>query len=247
MWVRPGPTPLKRLSGRLRPYLTNIRLGWKGLRETSTLAYYENPQITAEKGFIGLAPGWSCRWSVSVCQLKTNKLLTGRRLHLADWASRRQKMKCQYCNSFSDCFLYIRVDIHKISYKFLTIFLQFSYKFLTNFLQFSYKFLTNFLQISYKFLTNFLQSSYELFTNFLQISNELLTNFLQSLYNLLMNFLWTCYELLMNFLWTSYDFLMNFLWTSYELLMKFLWTSYELLENFSLMSYTLLTKLFINL
>ncbi len=36
---------------------TNIRLGWKGLPGTNTLAYYENSSITAVKGFITLAPG----------------------------------------------------------------------------------------------------------------------------------------------------------------------------------------------
>ncbi len=36
---------------------SNIKLGWKGLPETNTLAYYENPQITAVKSFIVQAPG----------------------------------------------------------------------------------------------------------------------------------------------------------------------------------------------
>jgi hypothetical protein len=30
----------------------NIRLSWKGLPETTTLAYYQNPKITAVKDFI---------------------------------------------------------------------------------------------------------------------------------------------------------------------------------------------------
>ncbi len=34
----------------------NIRLGWKGLPRTNTLAYYENPSIMAVKSFVGLAP-----------------------------------------------------------------------------------------------------------------------------------------------------------------------------------------------
>jgi hypothetical protein len=52
--------------GRHRPYgasdgqapalPVNIRLGWKGLPETNTLAYYENPLITAAKSFIVQAP-----------------------------------------------------------------------------------------------------------------------------------------------------------------------------------------------
>ncbi len=33
------------------------RLGWKGLHGTNTLAYFENPQITAGKVFIVQAPG----------------------------------------------------------------------------------------------------------------------------------------------------------------------------------------------
>jgi hypothetical protein len=38
--------------GRLLASPTNIRLGWKGLLETNTLAYYKNPQIIAIKSFI---------------------------------------------------------------------------------------------------------------------------------------------------------------------------------------------------
>jgi hypothetical protein len=34
----------------------NIRIGWKGLPEANTLAYYKNPQIMAVKGFIAQAP-----------------------------------------------------------------------------------------------------------------------------------------------------------------------------------------------
>ncbi len=36
----------------------NIRLGWKGLPETNTLAYLKNPQITAVKSFTVQAPGF---------------------------------------------------------------------------------------------------------------------------------------------------------------------------------------------
>ncbi len=36
---------------------TNIRLGWKNLPETNTLAYYENLSITAAKSFIVQGPG----------------------------------------------------------------------------------------------------------------------------------------------------------------------------------------------
>jgi hypothetical protein len=35
----------------------DIRLGWKGLPGTYTLAYYENPKITAVKSFIVQARG----------------------------------------------------------------------------------------------------------------------------------------------------------------------------------------------
>jgi hypothetical protein len=35
---------------------TNIRLGWKGLPETNSLAYYKNPYITAVNFFIVQAP-----------------------------------------------------------------------------------------------------------------------------------------------------------------------------------------------
>ncbi len=45
------------LLGRLLASPTNIRLGWKGLPGTNTLAYYENLQIMAVKSFILRAPG----------------------------------------------------------------------------------------------------------------------------------------------------------------------------------------------
>jgi hypothetical protein len=38
---------------------TNIRLGWRGLPGTNTLAYYDNPQITAVKSFTVDAPDFS--------------------------------------------------------------------------------------------------------------------------------------------------------------------------------------------
>ncbi len=37
--------------------LTNIRLAWKGLQETNTLAYYMHVQITDVKTFVALAKG----------------------------------------------------------------------------------------------------------------------------------------------------------------------------------------------
>ena len=52
--------PLRaRRKGRLLTLLSNIRLGWKGLPRTNTLAYYENPLITAVKSFIVQAPEYS--------------------------------------------------------------------------------------------------------------------------------------------------------------------------------------------
>ncbi len=45
------------LYGRLLVSPTNIRLGWKSLPGTNTLASYKNPYITAVKSFITLAPG----------------------------------------------------------------------------------------------------------------------------------------------------------------------------------------------
>ncbi len=57
MPVRLEPNKVKHLSGaplkgRLLALSTNIRLGWKGLTETNTPAYYENLLITAVKSFI---------------------------------------------------------------------------------------------------------------------------------------------------------------------------------------------------
>jgi hypothetical protein len=41
---------------------TNIRIGWKGLPGTNTLAYNRNPYIMAVKGFIILALGGGLRF-----------------------------------------------------------------------------------------------------------------------------------------------------------------------------------------
>jgi len=38
-----GAYPSESLQGRPLALPTNIRLGWKGLPRTNTLAYYENP------------------------------------------------------------------------------------------------------------------------------------------------------------------------------------------------------------
>jgi hypothetical protein len=47
LWARPGAYPIvEHLKGPLRGYVptlqTDIRLGWKGLPWTNTLAYYKN-------------------------------------------------------------------------------------------------------------------------------------------------------------------------------------------------------------
>ncbi len=62
LWVRLESTRVKQLPGapllgRLLASPTNVRLGWKGLPRTNTLAYYKNLTITAVKSFIVLAPG----------------------------------------------------------------------------------------------------------------------------------------------------------------------------------------------
>jgi hypothetical protein len=44
------------LKCRLLASPTNIRLSWKGLPGTNTLAYYKNPLITVIKSFIVQAP-----------------------------------------------------------------------------------------------------------------------------------------------------------------------------------------------
>ncbi len=45
------------LYGKLLALPTNVRLGWKSLPRTNTLAYYKSLEITAVKSFITLAPG----------------------------------------------------------------------------------------------------------------------------------------------------------------------------------------------
>jgi hypothetical protein len=45
------------LLGRLLTLPAIIRLGWKGLLGTNTLAYYESSKITDRKSFIALGPG----------------------------------------------------------------------------------------------------------------------------------------------------------------------------------------------
>ncbi len=75
MWVRPGAYHrveyLKGASLGLAPTLpANIRQGWKGFPETNTLAFYENPLITAVKSAIVQAPvlspvvytNYDCYW-----------------------------------------------------------------------------------------------------------------------------------------------------------------------------------------
>ncbi len=45
--------------GKILALPMNIRLCWKGLLGTNTLAYYENSQITGMKSFITLAQGFN--------------------------------------------------------------------------------------------------------------------------------------------------------------------------------------------
>jgi hypothetical protein len=65
LWVRPGAYPrvehMKGASHWVGP--ANIILGWKGLPGTNTLAYYENPEFTVIKSFIGFAPAANRRIS----------------------------------------------------------------------------------------------------------------------------------------------------------------------------------------
>jgi hypothetical protein len=46
------------LFGRLLSSPTNVKLGWKSLPGTNTLAYYKNPYITDKESFITLGPGY---------------------------------------------------------------------------------------------------------------------------------------------------------------------------------------------
>jgi hypothetical protein len=62
MFVRPEPITVEHLSGtlllgRLLTLSTNLRLGWKGLTGTNTLAYYKHSLIAVVKSFITLTPG----------------------------------------------------------------------------------------------------------------------------------------------------------------------------------------------
>jgi hypothetical protein len=45
---------VKHLPGKFLALLTNIRLGWKDLPGTNTLAYHDHSQITAVKSFMTL-------------------------------------------------------------------------------------------------------------------------------------------------------------------------------------------------
>jgi hypothetical protein len=45
------------LLGKLLALPKNIRLGWKGLSGTNTLAYYKHLYITGFKSFVTLTPG----------------------------------------------------------------------------------------------------------------------------------------------------------------------------------------------
>ncbi len=90
--VRPEPSWLKHLSSallydRLLALPTNIRLGWKGLTGTKTLAHYEKSQRTAVKSFITLAPGFPNVWRqyCSHCQVhQTKERLNEKKLIVLD-------------------------------------------------------------------------------------------------------------------------------------------------------------------
>jgi hypothetical protein len=74
------PTRVKHFSGAplyCRPLAlaANIRINLKGLPVTNALAYYENPQITVVKSFIGLARGQDM-FTILSKQIKIGKSLT---------------------------------------------------------------------------------------------------------------------------------------------------------------------------
>ena len=61
--------------GKTRNILTTIRLGWKGLPGTNSLAYYENPSITTVKSFVGMAPGLTERLdNVALDKMSVDKI-----------------------------------------------------------------------------------------------------------------------------------------------------------------------------
>ncbi len=65
-----GSIPLKLLA-----LLTSIRLDWKGLPGTNSLAFYKHSQITDVKSFITLGPGVDGnKKKISPLTLPTNKL-----------------------------------------------------------------------------------------------------------------------------------------------------------------------------
>jgi hypothetical protein len=48
--------PERYITGVSKALPTNIRLGWKGMPRTNTLAYYKNSQITTVKMFYNIGP-----------------------------------------------------------------------------------------------------------------------------------------------------------------------------------------------
>jgi hypothetical protein len=76
MFVRPELITVDHLSGTPRKapvtLSTNLRLGWKGLSGTNTLAYYKHSLIVVVKSFITLTPGCLLHnspnsWSLGKC------------------------------------------------------------------------------------------------------------------------------------------------------------------------------------
>jgi hypothetical protein len=60
--ARPEPTQLEHLSdasflGKLLMFPANVRLDWKVIASTNTLAYLASSTVTKEKSFIRLTPG----------------------------------------------------------------------------------------------------------------------------------------------------------------------------------------------
>jgi hypothetical protein len=60
--ARPEPTPMEHLSdvsflGKLLVFPANVRLYWKVIASTKTLAYLASSTVTKEKCFITLTPG----------------------------------------------------------------------------------------------------------------------------------------------------------------------------------------------
>jgi len=60
------------LSGRLLPYLENIRLSWKSLPGTNALAYYKNSLLMAIKHFYNICPRLKINFKTLTQSYKTS-------------------------------------------------------------------------------------------------------------------------------------------------------------------------------